>query len=112
MEATDTDSQYDTGGALRASPGGGGLEKTQRKVQEGFLSSKVTVLCGPSSGHLPPQAFLGLFSASGTARSVPHVPGTLLLRLFSLPWISSRTGKALRARNTSSARLALLPHGY
>lgn len=71
MEATDTDSPYDTGGALPASPVGV-LDKTQRKVQEGFLSSKVTVLCGPSSGHLPPQASWGLFSASGTARSVPR----------------------------------------
>lgn len=76
MEATDTDTQYDMGGALWASPMGA-LDETQRKVQEGLFSSKVTVLCGPCSGHLPPQALWGLFSASGTARSASHLPRTL-----------------------------------
>lgn len=70
MEGIDPEIQYHMGGAFRASSVGA-LDKTQRKVQEGLLSSKTTVLCSPRSGHRLPQAFWGLPSASRLPTPLP-----------------------------------------
>lgn len=135
MEATDTDSQYDTGGALRASPGGGVGEDPEKSpgglslVQghralwslfrppptPGLLGSFLSIwdcpLRSPRSRDSPAQAVLSAMDLQ------PHWQGAQsqkhILRSFSSasPWllIQYRAHNKSRAMNISGSKEKTFP---